>query len=219
MVAADGHATNNRMYLAELEGDGALDWEHRLDQGTRTDVQNRQDDTTTIEASAHDVSDETQIPMNAPSENLLATSQAHDAEDDEDVLRRPSRGGSWIPVAKPPPEPRPSDGLFIYEASALPIPLRPPRPVLDASVRIERAPFPGMNTSPFSGIQVQLEHEPVIGQDVAAPSEAHEMIEPQDVVETNEEEWNEDRWVSEELASAEEFDQNLADEVLIDDAT
>ncbi len=48
----------------------------------------------------------------------------------------------WSPVAPPRPEPRPSSGLFQYAAGPIPIPARPPRPDLDPSLRVDRAPAP-----------------------------------------------------------------------------
>ncbi len=48
----------------------------------------------------------------------------------------------WSPVAPPMPEPRPSSGLFQYGPGPIPIPQRPPRPDLDPSYRVDRAPAP-----------------------------------------------------------------------------
>ncbi|MBC7172998.1 MAG: hypothetical protein H5U40_11240, partial [Polyangiaceae bacterium] len=48
----------------------------------------------------------------------------------------------WSPVAPPLREPRPSSGLFDYAAGPIPIPTRPPRPDLDPSLRVSRAPTP-----------------------------------------------------------------------------
>jgi len=60
------------------------------------------------------------------------------------VLARPSRGASWYPEVVPPPDPRPSSGLFGF-AGGLPVPQRPPRPDIDPSMRIQPAPRPESN--------------------------------------------------------------------------
>lgn len=57
------------------------------------------------------------------------------------MLSRPSRGASWYPEVVPPPDPRPSSGLFAF-AGGLPVPPAPPRPDLDPSLRIQPAPRP-----------------------------------------------------------------------------
>lgn len=60
---------------------------------------------------------------------------------DGQVLARASRGASWYPEVVPPPDPRPSSGLFAF-AGGLPHPPAPPRPEIDPSMRIRPAPRP-----------------------------------------------------------------------------
>jgi hypothetical protein len=57
-------------------------------------------------------------------------------------LVRPVQQNTWTPVAPERPEPRPSSGLFQYGAS-VPLPDAPPRPDLDPSLVVTRAPHPG----------------------------------------------------------------------------
>ena len=57
------------------------------------------------------------------------------------ILVRPSLGAQWLPRPVPRAEPRPSSGMFMY-GGGLPIPAVPPRPDLDPSYRVTRAPQP-----------------------------------------------------------------------------
>ncbi|MCC6876694.1 MAG: hypothetical protein IT378_20490 [Sandaracinaceae bacterium] len=59
------------------------------------------------------------------------------------VLTRPIVQPSWSPEPLPRPDPRPSSGLFQYPANVLPFPNEPPRPQLDPSLQVRRAPRPG----------------------------------------------------------------------------
>lgn len=60
-----------------------------------------------------------------------------------EVLTRPVLHASWSPEPAPRMDPSPSSGLFLYAMGAgLPQPAEPPRPELDPSLRIVRAPVP-----------------------------------------------------------------------------
>lgn len=56
-------------------------------------------------------------------------------------LVRPVEQDVWTPTAAERPEPRPSTGLFNYP-NGLPIPSAPPRPDIDPSLIVTRAPHP-----------------------------------------------------------------------------
>ena len=81
------------------------------------------------------------------------------------TLARPSRGATWYPEVVPPPDPRPSSGLFSH-TGGLPIPPHPPRPDIDPSMRIKPAP------SPQNGVTA---HEPL---QYSPPVHAHDATDP-----------------------------------------
>jgi hypothetical protein len=58
------------------------------------------------------------------------------------LLTRPARTMHWQPAPPRRPTPRPASGLFRYGPAGLPRPARPPRPELDASSWVSRAPRP-----------------------------------------------------------------------------
>ncbi len=61
-----------------------------------------------------------------------------------EVLTRPFLHATWSPEPQPRPDPSPASGYFQYAVGAgLPQPAEPPRPQLDPSFRIARAPRPG----------------------------------------------------------------------------
>jgi hypothetical protein len=76
-------------------------------------------------------------------------------------LVRPVQQNTWTPVAPERLDPRPSSGLFQYGAS-IPLPSAPPRPDLDPSLVVTRAPHPG-------GSAAAVAYE-------AAPSVAYESV-------------------------------------------
>ena len=59
------------------------------------------------------------------------------------VLTRRVLPATWSPEPAPRPDPSPSSGLFQYGDGGLPQPSQPPRPPLDPSLRVTRAPRPG----------------------------------------------------------------------------
>lgn len=65
------------------------------------------------------------------------------------ALSRPTRATGWLPDAASHAEPRPSSGLFQYPTATLPAPPRPPRPDIDSSMRVTRAPRPGEAPQPM----------------------------------------------------------------------
>ncbi len=59
------------------------------------------------------------------------------------VLTRRFVTATWSPEPAPRPDPSPSSGLFQYGDGGLPQPAQPPRPAIDPSLRVMRAPRPG----------------------------------------------------------------------------
>jgi hypothetical protein len=108
------------------------------------------------------------------------------------ALSRPSRGSTWYPEVVPPPDPRPSSGLFSH-TGGLPVPPRPPRPDIDSSMRIQPAPRPQNGVAADEPLQYS---PPVHAHDATDPSFAppeHEgsdfdSIEPQPLDDWQEEE-------------------------------
>lgn len=75
-------------------------------------------------------------------------------------LMRPVEQDVWTPTAGERPEPRPSTGLFQYP-DGLPVPSAPPRPDIDESLIVTRAPHPSDNAGQFEAAEaVELDpHE------------------------------------------------------------
>lgn len=59
------------------------------------------------------------------------------------ALTRGAAEATWTPTPMLRPDPSPSSGLFQYGDGGLPQPERPPRPEIDPSLRVQRAPRPG----------------------------------------------------------------------------
>jgi hypothetical protein len=84
------------------------------------------------------------------------------------VLTRPMAPPTWWPEATAPAQPRPSTGWFQY-GDTLPIPSAAPRPELDPTQRVARAPRPGDALQPPSPPSVM---PPMMVGRVEEPEEA-----------------------------------------------
>jgi hypothetical protein len=84
-------------------------------------------------------------------------------------LVRPVQQNTWTPVAPERPDPRPSSGLFQYGAS-IPLPNAPPRPDLDPSLVVARAPHPS-GAAPVAAVAYAAEASVAYEEDVADEAE------------------------------------------------
>ena len=99
-------------------------------------------------------------------------------------LMRPVEQDVWTPEAGERPEPRPSSGLFQY-AEGLPVPAAPPRPAMDESLRVTRAPHPSDEGEIEAAAPVELAEEAFEGEAFEGEAEALEADEIEaDEVET-----------------------------------
>lgn len=87
------------------------------------------------------------------------------------ALTRRLVAATWSPEPMLRPDPSPSSGLFQYGDGGLPQPAQPPRPAIDPSLRVMRAPRPG---DPHS--VAMMRSAPVVGGSaaVAYAEEAYE---------------------------------------------
>ncbi|MEM9192149.1 MAG: hypothetical protein AAGF12_23455 [Myxococcota bacterium] len=99
------------------------------------------------------------VPASAPPPPAQPAGFAIQPPVDGQILVRPSVQASWHPAPLPVPESRPDAGYFSFQGG-LPLPAEPPRPEIDPSMRVQRAPQP----QPEADVAPAANEQPAYGE-------------------------------------------------------